>query len=106
MNTPRLVRASAYASIITIVFVVVITVWADLSAPLKDRLKTLSGHHWTSKSILSVLLYAIATLVIYALPHKHGDEGLHGTLNVLFLSTVFGTILLTAFYTAHHLGYI
>lgn len=102
MNKPKLINSSAYAAIITIVFVVVITIWAELSAPLKDWLKNFSGHHWTSKSIFSVLLYAVATIVLYVSPHKHTNDHLKRTLGFLLVFTVLGTIILTLFFTGHH----
>jgi len=102
MNKPKLIISSAYAAIITIIFVVVITVWAELFAPLKDWLKNFSGHHWTSKSIFSVLLYVIATAVLYRTFHNLNEARLQKTLVFLLISTVLGTIILTAFYTGHH----
>ena len=102
MNKPKLIISSAYAAIIAIIFVVVITVWAELSVPLKDWLKNFSGHHWTSKSIFSVLLYAGATIVLYLSPHKYDDGRLKKTLVFLLASAVVGTTILTLFFTGHN----
>ena len=102
MNKQKLIISSAYAAILTIIFVVVITVWAELSAPLKDWLKSFSGHHWTSKSIFSVLLYAVATVVLYLSPHKHDDDRLKKILGFVLVSTALGTVALALFFTGHH----
>lgn len=102
MNKPKLIISSAYAAIITIVFVVVITILAELSVPLKDWLKNFSGHHWTSKSIFSVLLYAVATMVLYLSPQKHSDDRLKRILGSLLVFTILGTIIITLFFTGHH----
>lgn len=102
MNKPKLINSSAYAAIITIVFVVVITVWAELLVPLKDWLKNFSGHHWTSKSIFSVLLYAVATIVLYVSPHKHTDDRLRRALGFLLVFTALGIIIIALFFTGHH----
>ncbi|MEK7514464.1 MAG: hypothetical protein AAB587_01435 [Patescibacteria group bacterium] len=102
MNKSKLIISSAYAAIITIIFVVIITIWAELSAPLKDWLKNFSGHHWTSKSIFSVLLYAVATVVLYLSPHTPDAGRLKKTLGLLLASTVLGTVILTLFFTGHH----
>ncbi|MEK7524614.1 MAG: hypothetical protein AAB588_06340 [Patescibacteria group bacterium] len=104
MNKPRLIAASATSAIITIVFVVVITIWAEFSVPLKDWLKNFSGHHWTSKSIFSLLLFAAASIVVYASPYKYSDERLKRTLQLVLIFTVLGTAALTLFFTGHHLG--
>jgi len=101
-NKPKLIISSAYAAIITIVFVVVITIWAELFTPLKDWLKNFSGHHWTSKSIFSILLYTVATITLYLSPHKYSDDRLKRTLGFLLMFTILGVIIVTLFFTGHH----
>ena len=104
MNKSKLIIASAYAAILTILFVVVITIWAELAPPLKEWLKAFSGHHWTSKSIFSVLLYVVATAVLYPVFRKLEGESIRKALSFLVIFTVLGVAALTAFYTGHHLG--
>lgn len=105
MQKPRLILASSYAALITIAFVVLITIWAELAAPLKDWLRTLSGHHWVSKSIFSILLYAVGTGVLYAIFHEPNDKNLRKAFMLLFAAVLLGVIMLTAFYTGHHLQF-
>ena len=102
MNKPKLIISSAYAAVITIIFVVVITIFAELSAPLKDWLKNFSGHHWTSKSIFSVLIYALTTTVLYFSLPKHSNNSLKKTLGFLLILTLLGVIIITLFFTGHH----
>ena len=105
MNKPRLIFASALATIITIVFVVIITVWADLSIPLKNWLKSFSGHHWTSKSIFSALLYAAATAIFYWSFRNPSEAILRKSLILLLVFMALGVLSITAFYTGHHLKF-
>ena len=105
MNKLRPIFASALAAIITIVFVVVITVWAELSIPLKDWLKNFSGHHWTSKSIFSALLYVAATVIFYWSFRNPSEVVLRKLLVFLLVFMVLGVLGITAFYTGHHLGF-
>jgi len=102
MSRTRLVIASSYAAIVTITFVTIITIWAELAAPLKDWLKIFSGHHWTSKSVLSVLVYAVAAAVLYKVFPEPNDGRLRQALFLLLWSAVLGVIALTVFYTGHH----
>ncbi|OIP57291.1 MAG: hypothetical protein COX79_05265 [Candidatus Levybacteria bacterium CG_4_10_14_0_2_um_filter_36_16] len=102
MNKQKLIISSAYAAIITIAFVVIITIWAELSVPLKDWLKNFSGHHWTSKSIFAIDLYAISTAMFYLLPQKHPEGFLRRSLNSLFVVTLLGVVIITLFFTAHN----
>lgn len=105
MNKPKLIISSACAAVITIAFVVVITVLAELSAPLKDWLKNFSGHHWTTKSIFSALIYALAVIILYWwLPHNPNPERIRRKIICLLVFTALGVIILTVFYTAHNLG--
>ncbi|OGN14670.1 MAG: hypothetical protein A3J47_01090 [Candidatus Yanofskybacteria bacterium RIFCSPHIGHO2_02_FULL_43_22] len=101
-NKLKLVISSAYASIITIVFVVIITVWAELSMPLKDWLKNFSGHHWTSKSIFSISIYIVATLVLCLLPNKYSDGHIKRSLELVLIVTLLGIVTITLFFTGHH----
>lgn len=105
MNKLRLIFASALATIITIIFVVIITIWAELSIPLKDWLKNFSGHHWTSKSIFSVILYAATTAIFYWIPHNPSEVLLRKTLFFILVSILLGIIAITAFYAGHHFGF-
>lgn len=102
INKSKLIISSAYAAIITIVFVAVITVWAELSAPLKAWLANFSGHHWTSKSIFSVLLYAVATALLYWLSRGENDKSLTRAINYLLVFTALGVVAVTLFFTGHH----
>jgi|SRR3989338_7685741 len=102
MNKPRIIFSSALAAIITNAFIVIITVWAELSAPLKDWLKNFSGHHWTSKSIFSFLLFMIIAALLYFLSSQSGENRLKRILIFLLISIVLGVIIITAFYTGHH----
>ncbi|OHB23375.1 MAG: hypothetical protein A3I22_00405 [Parcubacteria group bacterium RIFCSPLOWO2_02_FULL_40_12] len=102
MNKPKLIISSACAAILTVVFVVVVTIWAELSAPLKDWLKNFSGHHWTSKSIFSALLYAAATAALYQGFRNPSGDILRKALVFVLISTALGTVILAAFYAGHH----
>jgi len=102
MSKQKLILSSAYAAIITNVFVVVITVWGELSTPLKDWLKNFTGHHWTSKSILSVLLYAVATILFYFIFRDPNETRIRKSLILLFVSLLLSIAAITLFFTGHH----
>lgn len=105
MNKLKLIFASALAAIITIIFVVIITIWAELSIPLKDWLKNFSGHHWVSKSIFSVLLYVVAMAIFYWTSRNPSEILLRKILFFILVFMALGTIVITAFYTGHNYGF-
>src|SRR3990167_6368538 len=49
-----------------LLFAVKVSIWAELAPPLKDWLKSLSGHHWTSKSYLPMLVYVVVFAYCYS----------------------------------------
>lgn len=104
LHKPRLIFASALAATTAIVFVVVITVWAELSIPLKDWLKNFSGHHWTSKSVFSVLVYAATTAIWYWGSRNQSENALHKMLVLLLVFTALGVFAITSFYSGHYFG--
>jgi len=58
MKTLRPIFAAAGASVVSIIVTTVVTIWAELSAPFKAFLTNYTGHHWVTKSFLSVIVFA------------------------------------------------
>lgn len=102
VNKSKLIISSAYAAIITTIFVVVITIWAELSAPLKDWLKNFSGHHWVSKSIFSALLYVSVAALLYALPRQYNENSTGKIIYFLLAFLMLGVAAIALFFTGHH----
>ena len=101
MKKEKLVYASAIASILSIVFVVILTIWADLNAPLKDYLKSLSGHHWVTKSFITAILYPLFFVLLRTRKPRVNDAGTATlTLNLVAIA---GFVLILAFYFFEYL---
>jgi len=105
MNKPRLIYASSLSAALTALFVTLITIKAELYAPLKTWLANLSGHHWTSKSILSLALYVAALFLCYMLFRNVDAEKVRRGISLAVWSAVLGSLALFLFYTGHHLGW-
>ena len=102
MGKVKLIYSSAVAAIVSVTFTVVVTIWGELSVSLKNWLADFSGHHWTSKSIFSALLYAAATAALYQGFRNPSGDILRKALVFVLISTALGTVILAAFYTGHH----
>lgn len=100
------IYASSVAAIISIIFVVVITIWADLFPPLKAWLKSVSGHHWTTKSWFSMGVYFFSFLFVTALPGEIGDRKARMALYFLSVAAILGSLALLLFYALHFFGKI
>lgn len=101
MKKIKLIISSAHAAIISSVFVVIITILAELSPALKNWLKGISGHHWTTKSIFTAIIFVVSLILLY-LFGKHRAEKINRSLVLLLMFVLVGSIAITAFYTGHH----
>lgn len=99
----KIILASVYSSIVSIVFVALITIWADLSAPLKAWLKSLSGHHWVSKSIMMLVFYFLFLAIFFTLIKNAEIGRLKRSLLVLNIVILLGTAAVIGFYVWHFL---
>lgn len=103
MNQRHLV-ASTGAAITSIVFVVVVTIVGELSPEFKALLKGLTSHHWITKSIGSLVVYAVAYPIVYATHRNPTDRSVAGHLWALFVVTLLGIATLTLFFIQHFLA--
>ncbi len=101
MNKFRLIYASAVAAKLAVVFAVVITIWAELTPALKTWLASLSGHHWTSKSLLTLLIYTVSFAYAYSTAKNVTANKLGRMLNYLIVVTMAGTVIIIGFYIWH-----
>lgn len=100
MNRLSLAISSAYASVITIVAMAAITIGAELSPSFKDMLKSWSGHHWRTKSYLTVMLFLAGTGILYAFLKRRQSSPRVAIISMI-LAAILGAIAVTGFYVIH-----
>jgi hypothetical protein len=98
------VSSSARAASLSVVFAAAITVWAELAPGLKNWLKDFSGHHWLSKSILMLVVYALGFAAFYVLNKRSVYFDLRKDLRNLVVLTVLGTAAILGFFVWHFLA--
>lgn len=111
MPTPHLPQGDKYPSsnmkklhafilsaIITIIFLTVIIITADLYLPLKDFLKSAFYHHWIGKGILGVALFLISSFLINLIPYNIGEQKESKSLLALFFTAILSFLALTLFF--------
>jgi hypothetical protein len=103
MNRIKLLYASSVAASATIIFSVAITMLAEWSPALKNDLKQLSGHHWTSKSLLVFLVYFGTMALIYYTTREPDPKWLRKTLVAVSILAVAGYVALLVFFLEHYL---
>lgn len=89
------INAIAKSTIGVVWIVVAMTILSEISAPFKGILVAFAGHHWTAKSLLSVLVF----IVMYFLLRKT-DETKNLAMYVYgaLLSVVLGGLIILSFF--------
>ena len=105
MKRITLLYASAVAAIVAIVFATAVTILGEYSLDFKDWLKSIFGHHWTTKSIFTMIVYIGSFALCYIYPHRSlSSRRVRGALLFLLLITVVSTIILVMFFAKHYFG--
>ena len=100
MPTVRIIRSAH----LTIWYIVAVVILAELSEPFKALLAGLTGHHWTTKSVSALVLFAVL-----AVAGRRGDETLSDktaaalarSMRELVLGTALGSLVLFFFFALH-----
>ena len=110
-NNQKLINSLLKATIITSVFIVLITIIGELyvvegAKPLKDFLKGLHSHHWIGKGIWAAILFAVVTLASYKFCSKNPEGKMYLLPKITAHVLVAGSLVLIAFfmyeYNLHH----
>lgn len=98
MKELRLIYAAAVSGIATIIAVTSVTIIAELVLPFKDFLKSLTGHHWITKSWFSLVLF-LGLFIIIALIAQTPHSGKVGrALTWLMVVTILASLTLVIFF--------
>jgi hypothetical protein len=97
INTTSLSRATS----ITIWFIVAITIWSELSKPFKTFLADLTGHHWVTKGVVSLVLFVLLYFVMIKVKESKSPE--HG-IYAAIANAVIGGLVIFVYYIIHFIG--
>ncbi len=89
------------ATIGVIWLVVVMTILTEISAPFKNFLVQLAGHHWAAKSLIATVAFVLLYLIFRKA--RESDNVLGGVWYVIG-SVVLGGVIIFAFYLWHFLN--
>ncbi|MFZ2303557.1 MAG: hypothetical protein WAV98_02070 [Minisyncoccia bacterium] len=73
------------------------TILTEVSAPFKASLVQFAGHHWTAKSIITVILFTLFSLIL-----SRSSEDSKGILNsaiVLVISVAIAGLVIFSYFT-------
>lgn len=86
---------------LTTVFVVAITIAAELSSSLKSTLASLTGHHWITKSVATILVYAFFFPVFARGSAPVRADQAARSLYLLIVTAFAGAAILTGYFIWH-----
>ena len=105
MKKQKLIYSSSIAAILSTLFVTVITILAEKAPVLKTWLAGFSGHHRTSKSILSLAIYFSGLIIFYLIPRQVTGEIVKKYLKVTILAAFLGALAIFIFFAGHNFGW-
>ena|SRR3989338_262501 len=103
MNKLKLIYSSSVSSIVTVFFITAVTLSAELSPALKNWLAGVTGHHWVTKGIFSLIIYLLLLALLYFSTKRVNGAMVNNLITVLIFSTLMGIVAILSFYTLHFL---
>lgn len=98
MNKLRSIYASAYAATLSTIVTVVLTLATDFSTSFKTWLANFTGHHWVTKSWVSIIVFVIAFVFFYFRNKNPEASQTRKSLRVLELAVIVGFVVIPAFF--------
>src|SRR3989338_5426451 len=98
MDKLRSIYASACSATVTIIAVVAMTIGAELSPAFKNWLAGFTGHHWVTKSWISILLFVLLFCVVRLMGKSVSELQTRKALITLEIVTVLGFLAILGFY--------
>ena len=98
MDKLKSIYASAYSTTITIAIVVGLTIGAELSAPFKAWLATFTGHHWVTKSWISIITFVLFFIIFKLAKKSINESQIRTALTILQIFIILGFIAILGFY--------
>ncbi|OGF68945.1 hypothetical protein A3H65_00565 [Candidatus Giovannonibacteria bacterium RIFCSPLOWO2_02_FULL_45_14] len=98
MDKLRSIYASACSATVTIIAVVAMTIGAELSPAFKNWLAGFTGHHWVTKSWISILVFALLFCVIRFAGKSASESQTKRALITLEIATALGFLAILGFY--------
>lgn len=104
MDKLKSIYASAYSATITILVVVGLTMAADLYIPFKTWLAGFTGHHWVTKSWISVIVFVLFFIIFRLVKRSVNEIETRKALVLLQTISVLGFLAILGFYVYEFLA--
>jgi len=92
-------KSLTHSTVLTIALITLITVWSEMSKPLKDFLAGITGHHWVTKGVLAFVFFIVLYLVFSKLFNDYEDINKQGYY--IIGAAILGGLIIFIFYVWH-----
>ncbi len=92
------IKSLSISTIITIVSITILTIWAELSATFKTSLGNVTGHHWVTKGVIAFILFFGA---YFLLVRTDDDLDIMKEVITITIVTIISIIAIFGFYVWH-----
>tara|TARA_Y100000310_G_scaffold28141_1_gene26788 strand:- start:3189 stop:3488 length:300 start_codon:yes stop_codon:yes gene_type:complete len=94
-------KALNNSTILTVLFITFMTIVGEINKPFKEFLASITGHHWLTKSVLSVVFFVIA----YALLSKTKKElNTEKDISHTIIITILSFLAILFFFIWHYIA--
>lgn len=94
------IKSMSISTIAVIIAITIITLYGELSSTFKDFLKNITGHHWTSKSIISIIIFFG---LYFFLVKSDDDLDVFKEACIVSIITILASLIIFGFYLWHFL---
>ena len=93
------IKSLNYSTILTICLIVMLTILGELSKSFKTFLTSITGHHWVTKGVVSLIFFVI----IYFLISKTVKDNVDSINETIYTATavILGGLIIFGFYVWH-----
>ena len=95
--------AASLGAIVAMLFVVGITIAAEHSESLKNRLTDMTGHHWISKGLLALGVFLVTTIISHLFFIRQHPKDLTLWAIAVTATAFLGVVVITFFFVGHYL---
>lgn len=103
MKNIKLIYSSSISAILSVIATTTVTIWGEISPTFMNFLKSFTGHHWLTKSYLSLVVYAAGLLIFYFIPRNIRPNTARKAVLSLVAVAVAGAIVLLSFFIWQYL---
>ena len=98
MDKLKSIYASAYSAAISIIVTVIVTIGMEFSYPPKAWLASFTGHHWITKSWLSLIVFVLFFFIFWFAKKNVDAEQAKRSVSVLNLTAILGFLAILLFF--------